>query len=91
MISAAPTRQIMSPAGSRQSGRKPSTVNFPERAGDEDAAVGGEHAPEVRICLQAGEEPVADQCWAPRTVVAPAPSRTACRTKKAPPVSAAAA
>jgi hypothetical protein len=91
LISAAPSRQIMSAAGSRRSGRKPSTVNSPERAGDERAAVGGEHAPEVRICLQAGEESVADQCWAPRTVVAPAPSRTACQIKMAPPIPAAAA
>ena len=63
-----------------------------EGAGDEDAAVGGEDAAEVRIGLQGGDEAVeaeGDDAGADPTQ--PLCSRTPCQTSQAPPISAIAA
>ena len=50
MMTATPTRQIAAPMRSHRSGRNPVDEHTPgERAGDEDATVGGQDAPEVRV------------------------------------------
>ena len=60
-----------------------------EGAGDEDAAVGGEDAPEVGVGLEGGDEAVGAEGDDPR----PDPdqarcSRTPCQISQAPPISA---
>lgn len=63
-----------------------------ERPSDEDTAVRGEDAAEVRSGLEGRDEPVAASAMMPNPMkMTPRCSRTPCQTNQAPPISASAA
>lgn len=52
-----PMRQMAAQMRSQRSGRNLSTITLQAREPDEDATVGGEDAPEVRIGCKAAAKP----------------------------------